>query len=245
MVAVFLAEQPGRVGDTIVVDGAEGHHGAAVRRLAVGEHVQLVDGRGTRSAASVLSVARDAFSVQVLQVQHEPAPQPRLVVVQALLKGDAAERAVGMLTEVGADEIVPWAASRCVVRWEGPRAERGLRRWRAAAREAAKQSRRAWLPDVTAPLDLAGLVSAVRAGPAFVLHEAAAQPLAGAVADLPVDAAQLLVVVGPEGGITDDEVDALAAAGARTVRLGPTVLRGATAGTVAAGVLLAATPRWR
>ncbi|TAK68940.1 MAG: 16S rRNA (uracil(1498)-N(3))-methyltransferase [Actinomycetota bacterium] len=230
-------------GGRIVLDGAEGRHAVTVRRLRVGEPVELVDGAGTRAHGVVAEVAgRDQLTVEVGRVHHEPPPQPRVVVVQALPKGDRGETAVETLTEVGADVIVPWAAARSVARWDVQRAERGLARWRASAREASKQARRARVPEVTGVASTAEvdqLLRSARLG--LVLHESAALRLAAM--RLP-EAGDVVIVVGPEGGIDDDELAGFVAAGGLAVRLGPTVLRTSTAGTAAAAVVLAATGRW-
>ena len=234
---LFLAEDV--AGDVLTLAGDEGRHAATVRRIAPGERVDVGDGRGTVAECVVTGVARDTLTLAVGRRRAEPAPSPRLVVVQALAKGDRAEDAVEAMTEVGVDEIVPWAAGRSVVRWEGDRGEKALRRWRATARAAAKQARRAWVPEVTAPAtthDVAARLAA--AALAVVLHEDATTPL-GAVA-VP-DTGELVVVVGPEGGITDDE---LAAFGGTPYRLGRSVLRTSTAGVAAAAVLLSRTARW-
>jgi 16S rRNA (uracil1498-N3)-methyltransferase len=144
--AVFLADDlsPAQVRLT----GAEGRHAAGAKRLRVGEQVELVDGRGTRARCTVVEVARDDVLLAVGERRLEPAPSPRLVVVQALPKGDRGELAVELMTEVGVDAVVPWAAARCVVQWKGERGEKALRRWRSTAREASKQSRRSWVPEV-------------------------------------------------------------------------------------------------
>ena len=166
-----------------------------------------------------------------------------MVLAQALVKGDRGELAVELATEAGVDGVLPWRAARCVARWEaGPRGEKALARWRTTAREAAKQARRAWVPVVEEPVTTAALAQRVAAVPvALVLHESATDGLASI--DLPTDG-DLLLVVGPEGGIADDELDALVVAGARSVRLGPEVLRASTAGAVALGALGVLTSRW-
>jgi len=188
----------------------------------------------------VVGTEPGALVVSVAGVSREPAPTPRVVVVQALPKGDRAQLAVELLTEVGVDEIVPWAASRCVVQWRVDRAERALVRWRATAREAAKQARRAWCPQVTELATTTAVAERLQvAALPLVLHESATTPL-GSVA-VP-EAGDVVLVVGPEGGITDAELSALGAA--RAVRLGPTVLRTSTAGAAAVAVLLSRTPRW-
>jgi 16S rRNA (uracil1498-N3)-methyltransferase len=166
-----------------------------------------------------------------------------VAVAQALPKGDRGPLAVDLLTEAGVDVILPWAAQRCVTRWHADRAERGVARWRATAREAAKQARRAWLPEVTPLAGTAGLVREVEAAAlAVLLDPAGPEPLPGV--PLP-DGGQILVIVGPEGGVSPAEHAALTAAGAIPASLGPTVLRTSTAGLVAASVLLSRCGRWR
>jgi 16S rRNA (uracil1498-N3)-methyltransferase len=167
---------------------------------------------------------------------------PRVVVVQAIPKGDRGELAVEMLTEVGVDVIVPWAASRSVAVWRGDKQAKALARWRATAREAAKQARRWWFPEVTEMVTTEQVVRLLgNASVPVVLHEAASGPLA----DLPVPGrGEIVIVVGPEGGISDDELAAFATVGAEPVRLGSSVLRTSTAGVAATAALLARS-RWR
>jgi 16S rRNA (uracil1498-N3)-methyltransferase len=230
-------------GTEAVLDGPEGRHAATVRRLGPGEDLVLADGRGGLARAVVESVARDALRLRVLGRSAVPPPSPRVVLAQALVKGERGELAVELATEAGVDEVLPWRAARCVARWEaGPRGEKALARWRGTAREAAKQARRPWVPPVAAPVTTSALVGRVAAAAgALVLHESATAGLADA--PLPAEG-DLLLVVGPEGGITDDEVAALVAAGARAVRLGPEVLRASTAAAVALGALGVRTGRW-
>nr|WP_241265784.1 16S rRNA (uracil(1498)-N(3))-methyltransferase [Streptomyces boncukensis] len=230
-------------GDTLVLDGPEGRHAVSVRRLRPGEEVVVTDGAGAGVAGTVAAVSgKDRLEVAVDRVHREPAPHPRITVVQALPKGDRGELAVETMTETGVDAVVPWTAARCVTRWKGERGAKALAKWRATAREAGKQSRRLRFPDIAEPAgtkEVAGLL----AGAAFaaVLHEAGGAPLAGA--PLPPDG-DLVLVVGPEGGVAPDELAAFAEAGAAPYRLGPTVLRTSTAGTAAAAVLLARCGRW-
>jgi 16S rRNA (uracil1498-N3)-methyltransferase len=165
-----------------------------------------------------------------------------VVLVQALAKGDRGELAVELATEVGVDEVVPWSAARCVVKWEGERGAKALARWRSTAREATKQSRRSWLPVVHEPHSTAQVVERARTGTLLVLHESAEQPLADI--DLPASG-DVLLVVGPEGGLTEEELEALATAGVVPVRLGRSVLRTSTAGAAGISVVSALTSRWR
>lgn len=244
----FLEAASLAAGERLVLDGPEGRHAADVRRLRVGEHLVVTDGAGRAARAEVREAARGALTLEVLDRWAEPEPQPRLVVVQALAKGDRGETAVETLTEVGVDVIVPWAATRSVTRWSAERAPKALERWRSAARESAKQSRRVRWPDVrplASTADVVGLLAAAALG--LVLHEEAARPLAEV--DVP-SSGDVVLVVGPEGGIAPEELAAFADAAedgrnrSAAVRLGPTVLRTSTAGTAAAAVILARTSRW-
>jgi len=231
-------------GTTAVLDGPEGRHAATVKRLREGERLLLADGRGGLAHAVVAAVAKDTLELEIVDRRTLPAPAPRVLLAQALVKGDRGELAVELATEAGVDAVLPWRAARCVARWEaGPRGDKALARWRTTAREAAKQARRAWVPEVEEPVTTAALarrIADVRA--ALVLHESATDGLAAI--DLPA-VGDLLLVVGPEGGIADEELDALVAAGARAVRLGPEVLRASTAAAVALGALGVLTSRWR
>lgn len=221
------------------LEGPEGRHAAVVRRLAVGERVRLTDGRGQYAEGVVAAADRRGLDVRVERRGAEPAPTPTLTVVQAVPKGERAEIAVQALVEVGVDRIVPWAADRSQVRLGGERGDKLVAKWRSWAGEASKQARRTWfaaVAEVASTVEVAALLADADA--ALVLDAEAAQPLGGVA--LP-DTGELVLVVGPEGGIGSAELAALAAP---TVRLGDTVLRTSTAGVVAAGVALAAT-RWR
>jgi 16S rRNA (uracil1498-N3)-methyltransferase len=230
-VPLFLVDElPG--GETYTLDGPEGHHAATVQRLRAGEELLLGDGRGGTATAVVTAVGRGTLTVALKARRYEPPPAPRLTVVQGIAKGDRGELAVQAMTEVGVDVIVPWAAARSVARWKD---DKPLRRWRATAREAAKQARRSWVPVVSEPVTTRDL-----AGPLLVLHEEAAVPLSAV--DLPDG--DLTLVVGPEGGIADDEIAALVARGAVPVRLGREVLRTSTAGVAALAALSVRTGRW-
>src|SRR4051812_3833513 len=229
---VFLCEGDRLSSDEILLDGPEGRHAAAVRRLRAGERADLTDGAGLLVECEVTSAGRDSLRLRAVSRRRTPAPEPRIVVVQALPKGDRGELAVETMTEVGVDAIVPWAAARCVTQWRPERRDKALARWRGTAREAAKQARRAWLPEVTGLATTPVAAEAVaRADLGLVLHEEAGHPLSGV--DVPA-AGEIVLVVGPEGGLTPEEIGTFEAAGALTCRLGPTVLRTSTAGVAAA-----------
>jgi len=230
-------------GDSVVLEGAEGRHAATVKRLQAGEEAVLTDGNGLWSRCSVLAVAgKDRLELRVLERGEEPEPSPRITVVQALPKGERGELAVEVMTEAGVDEIVPWSASRSITQWRAERREKALGRWRNAAREAGKQSRRSRFPVVADLASTARVAERLaKAGLALVLHEEASEPLS-AVPVAGVD--EIVLVVGPEGGISPEELEVFTGAGARAVLLGPTVLRTSTAGVAAASVLMARTGRW-
>jgi 16S rRNA (uracil1498-N3)-methyltransferase len=228
---------------TAVLDGPEGHHAATVRRLGPGAQLVIADGRGTAAACVVETVAKDTLTLRVDRRWHEPEPQPRIVLAQALVKGDRGELAVELATETGVDLILPWRAARSVARWDdGPRGAKALARWRSTAREAAKQSRRSWIPDVGEPVNTAALAGRIRDSAAALLLDSGGTRLTDL--KLPTEG-DLVIVVGPEGGFTDDETETFVSAGAQVARLGPTVLRASTAAAAAISALGVLTPRWR
>lgn len=231
-----------RPGTGVVLEGEEAHHAVAVRRMRAGERLMLTDGRGVRVLAEVTGTGKRRLEAVALEVEELAEPGPRVSVVQALPKGDRGERAVEMLTEIGCAQVIPWAAERCVAVWRGERVGKGVARWRTTAREAAKQARRAWFPEVTDLHRTDQLRARVAAADlAIVLHEEAEQPLASVSVPR---RGELLVVVGPEGGLSEAEVAGLVDAGAIEVRLGVEVLRTSTAGVAAVAALLARTSRW-
>jgi 16S rRNA (uracil1498-N3)-methyltransferase len=230
-------------GGHVVVSGDEGRHGVAVRRLRAGESVDVVDGAGRRVTGTVSATDAREFTVSVVSITDEPEPPTRLTVVQALAKGDRAESAVEMLTECGVDGIVPWSAQRSVSVWRGERAGKGVARWRAVAAAATKQARRSRVPTVSELFDserVVELLAGARLG--LVLHEEAAARLSRL--DLPTGGGEVVVVVGPEGGIAPDELAQFEQVGALAVRLGESVLRTSTAGVAAAAIVMAASGRW-
>lgn len=256
---VFLAD-PGRLdactaGSTYVLEGAEARHAGVVQRRRPGELVDVADGAGVRLVCRIAAVETGRLVLDVVERLEEPAADVRLVLVQALAKGDRDELAVEAATEVGVDEVVPWQAARSVVVWRGERAAKSRAKWLATVRQAAKQSRRAWVPDVAAAVTTRGLADVTRhvvgeGGVVLVLHEEARQAIGAVALPSPGPEASVsttpavLVVVGPEGGIDPEELAALEEAGARTVRLGPHVLRTSTAGPVAVALLAERLGRW-
>lgn len=248
---LFYVDALPDAGAMATVDGDEGFHAATVRRIRPGEELVLGDGAGSLARCVVEQSGRDGLRARVLERWDVEPRRPPVTVVQALPKSERSELAIELATEAGTDSFVAWQAARCVASWEGARVAKGLRRWRAVARSAARQSRRAHIPAVDGVLSTGALVHRIRdevAAGAVVLalHESAVDGLAETFANPAVEQANsLILVVGPEGGIAPDEIAALTGAGALAVRLGPTVLRTSTAAAVALGALGVLTQRWK
>ncbi|MFE3101300.1 16S rRNA (uracil(1498)-N(3))-methyltransferase [Nocardia tengchongensis] len=242
---VFYLDEIPEPGATAVLDGPEGRHAATVRRIRVGEPITLSDGHGILADSEVVAAQKDRLELKVLSKRVADPWTPQVTVVQALPKSDRSELAIELMTEAGADAIVPWQALRCVSKWEA-KAHKAVEKWRAAAKQAARQSRRAYIPDVTelhSTRELLELVRSAKAGGAVVaaLHESGESRLTEMSFD---GVPEIILIVGPEGGLDDCELHALSEAGADIVLLGPTVLRTSTAAAVALGALGALTPRW-
>lgn len=265
--SLFRVTDVPEVGRTVVLDGAEGRHAGNALRVRPGEPIRVGDGRGAVADCVVTTTSPGVVEAEVVRRTDVPRPSPEVTIVQALPKSERSELAVELATEAGADRILPWQAERCVSRWTGPKVEKGRAKWTNAARAAAKQSRRAHEPEIGELLDSAALTRLVAeetgAGArVLILHEEGAVPFAesvsaptpGATDPIPGVSAptpgvdglpvRVVVVVGPEGGVSDAELQALTEAGARAVVLGPEVLRTSTAAAVALGALGVLTPRW-
>ncbi|HET8796012.1 MAG TPA: 16S rRNA (uracil(1498)-N(3))-methyltransferase [Arthrobacter sp.] len=253
-------------GDTFQLAGPEGHHARTVKRLTPGEPVDIVDGAGRRVSGEVADGGGEALPVKILAVLDEPVPSPSLILVQALAKGGRDELAIEAATELGIDAVVPWQAERSIVRWKDTKADKGRNKWQATVQAAAKQARRSRVPEVHPLVTGAGLVEfTALADLALVLHEEAITTLASLAADpaaSPVlhaangrsghppdrsgfgNVPKILLIVGPEGGISNQEIGTLSDAGATPVRLGTHVLRSSTAGPAAVSVLSHLLGRW-
>lgn len=242
MASLYLREDLDdvEVGARLSLTGAEAKHAATVNRTRPGESVLIGNGRGLVAAGEVLVATTSELTIDVEAVSRVELPTPSITLVQALAKGDRDELAIQAATELGVDAVVPWAASRSVSRWEGPKVSKGRERWATIVREAAKQSIRAWTPQVGA-LATTKQVAALTAGARVLILEPDASER---LTDVVPDGRDLVLVVGPEGGIAPQELAAFRDAGAELVRLGETVLRTSTAGPAALAVLNAALGRW-
>ena len=242
MAHFYLAEglEDAAAGDSVRLTGAEARHAVTVSRLRVGETIAVGNGRGLVVTGGITSADHTELVLVAETVERVERPGQAVILAQALTKGDRDELAVQAATELGVDAVIPWSAGRSISRWEGAKVQKGVDRWIAVTREASKQSMRPWLPDVldlVSTKQLARLTTETRM---LVLEPTASTRLT----DLDLDGRDLVVVVGPEGGLSPDEVDALAAAGAEPVRLGDEVLRTSTAGPAAIAVLNAKLGRW-
>jgi len=228
------------IGELVSLTGTEAKHASVVRRVRVGETITLGDGKGTWLEGAVADVSPSVVTVRVGSRSTADVPATRLLLAQALAKGDRDELAVQAACELGVDEVIPWQAARSVSRWEGPKAAKGRERWASIVREAAKQAHRAWVPEVAAVETTAQLVRRAPDARILVLDPWTPTRLSA----VEPDGRDIVLVVGPEGGIAPEELERMDAAGAERVKLGDTVLRTSTAGPAAIAVLSGILGRW-
>jgi 16S rRNA (uracil1498-N3)-methyltransferase len=239
---LYLSDELGEpsVGDIAVVTGPDARHAVTVSRLAVGERVTVGNGLGTIASGVVLSVAPAEFRFEVDAVERTERRSPAVWLAQALAKGDRDELAIQAATELGVDGVIPWSATRSISRWEGAKVAKGHERWAAIVREATKQSARAWLPEV-GPLTTTKQLATL----AETTHVVVLDPLAeSSLSAVVFDNRDIVLVVGPEGGIAPAELELMYGAGATGARLGDGILRTSTAGPAAIAVLSAKLGRW-
>ena len=243
MAHFYLSDQVtgAAAGDRLLLAGDEGRHAALVARMRVGERPSGGDGRGRVATAEAVAVSKDTVELEVVAVDETPEPRPRITLVQALAKGGRDELAIQAATELGVAAVAPWQAARSVTRWEGRKADAGAARWAGIVREASKQAMRPWAAIGLPLMSTADLVTLAGGTATVVLDPDAAVRLVDAV---PAGTADLVLVVGPEGGIAPDELERLTAAGATAARLGPTVLRTSTAGPAALAALATVLGLW-
>lgn len=228
------------VGDSVAVSGDEARHAVVVSRLAPGETVQVADGSGRIAEGEIVTASRDRLTVRIALLSEFDQPTTRFVLMQALAKGGRDEQAVEAAIELGVDAVIPWQADRSIVQWRGDKAAKAHRKWESLALAASKQSRRPTVPRVEPLLTGRSAVARLQDADAVViLHEDAE----ASIAEFDVPAGEVVVVVGPEGGITPEELAAFEGGGGSAIRLGPTVLRASNAGPTALAVLLARS-RW-
>jgi len=229
-----------KVGDTVSLTKAEARHAVTVSRLKVGETVSIGNGAGLVVSGPIITAEHTELSIEVAEAERTPRSTPAVFLAQALAKADRDELAVQVATELGIDGVIPWSAARSISRWNGAKVAKGRDRWAAIVREASKQSLRTWLPDVLDLVTTKQLATFASSTRMLVLEPTARHTLA----ELEVDDRDIVLVVGPEGGVAEHELELLTAAGASTVRLGNEVLRTSTAGPAALAVLNVKLGRW-
>ena len=237
-----LAAVPHAVGDGVALAGPEARHAVTVNRLRVGEVISIGDGAGLVVRGPITVVEAAALEIRVESSTIDEAPVPEVWLAQALAKGDRDELAVQAATELGVSGVIPWAAERSISKWSGAKIAKGMERWGAIVREAAKQSIRSWVPAVEQHMTTKQLARLAGDATVLVLDPTAEARLSDVV--LPQDARILVLVVGPEGGIAPHELDLFEREGAVRVRLGDEILRTSTAGPSALAVLNVRLKRW-
>jgi 16S rRNA (uracil1498-N3)-methyltransferase len=234
----FVPEGTDFSASQIEVDGDEAHHGVNVLRLKQSEEVKISDGAGNWGIGKVSQLSKKSFTVEISTHGFEPASKQQVVVIQAILKNDANKEAVDFLTQVGVDEIIPWQSQHSI----GKIDDKSLSKWQTVARESSRQSRRVRIPVIANTHSTESLISKVKdLQNIFVLHESAQNRLSQIEINQEAD---VVLIVGPEGGLSEIEVNSFVAAGAKVVRLGESVLRAANAGAAAASVVMSRTGKW-
>jgi len=246
-----------RVGEVAVVDPADAKHAISVRRMRVGEAIQLTDGKGLRLRGKVSAIEGSTMQMLIDSATREASPEVSIILVQALAKGDRDELAIQAATELGAMGFLPWQADRSISKWDAPKVAKGVDRWQAIVTEAAKQSLRVFDPVVRQPAtskQLAKQISDGDLGMVLVLDPTAEQGLVSFLQKLNASAAvasafgvqrEISLIVGPEGGVSDAELELFEAAGAHRVKLGEEILRTSTAGVAAIAAIQALSGSWR
>lgn len=243
--AAQLAGADAPLGAIVRLTGPDARHAVTVSRVRPTERLRLGDGAGLIVEGEVVEASAQEVLLRVSSIERHDEPRPRIVLVQALAKGDRDELAVQAATELGVDAIVPWQAARSISRWDAAKAEKGRARWATIVREASKQAIRPRVPEVAPLATTAAIAGLAASATVLVLDPLAEHPLTALdAASLRDSDRDVVLVVGPEGGVAPEELAALTAAGARGVRLGETVLRTSTAGPAAIAVLSGMLGRW-
>ena len=240
MLTLFLVDKL-EDSNLIEVVGDEAHHAIKVLRITVGEEILVSDGAGNWVRASIENIEKKTFTARVLERGFQPEKSPRLIVVQGLPKSDRVKDAIEILVESGVDLIIPWQADRSISKWR----QDSLDKWQSAAVAATKQSRRFRKPEIIDGLTLSQLLEIESENSAvLVMHESATTKLSEVVTSKFGEMSEIIIVIGPEGGISESELAVLESAGAHIVGLGPEVFRSAHAGGAALSAVSALIGRW-
>lgn len=240
MLTLFLVETISE-GEVIEIDGDEAHHAIKVLRINLGEEVLISDGSGNWVRAKVEDIAKKSLTARVVERGFQETRTPKLVIVQALPKSDRVKEAIEILVESGVDLIIPWQSERSISKWQ----KDSLSKWKSVATAATKQSRRFRVPEIIEQLSLSELLEIESEKSAIVvMHESAEAKISTVVTRKFAELNEIVIVIGPEGGLTENELALLQGAGAHIVGLGPEVFRSAHAGGAALSAVSALIGRW-
>jgi 16S rRNA (uracil1498-N3)-methyltransferase len=230
------------VGTSFTLGGPEAKHAISVRRMTIGESISVSDGSGVKMRGKVTKVKKETLEISIESIEELFAPKSQLVLIQALAKGDRDELAIQACTELGLFGVIPWQADRSISIWKAEKKQKGQARWQSIVTEAAKQSLRAFIPRVEQVLDSQELISALEVFDQVLILEPEADK---SITEInPPAEGKVAIVVGPEGGISEQELESFKKAGFSSVRLGRGVLRTSTAGMAAVSYLQAKLGDW-
>lgn len=231
----FVEDLPTTVGGSYEFANDDANHAIRVLRMQAGDEFMLSDGNGSWSQVVATEVKKKSMQVRVMDSGFQAPLATTITVIQALPKGDRAKEAIELLTEAGVDRIVPWASARSI--------GKGSEKFAITAREASKQSRRFRIPEVTEVATTAQICEAIKLSDlAIAFHESATSKLSDQVSSHNVE--HLLIIIGPEGGLTDEEIAAFTEAGAKVALMGRPILRSAHAGIAAVSAVSALLKVW-
>jgi 16S rRNA (uracil1498-N3)-methyltransferase len=219
----FVDDLPTTVGQIYIFDNEDALHAIRVLRTGPGEVFWLSDGKGSFSTVKAVEVAKKSMQCEVLESEFQEPLDIEYTVIQALPKGDRLKACAQLLTEAGADRLVFWSSARSI-----GKADKTLDKLDVTVREASKQARRFRIPEIVGPLTTAQVIDEIaRADIAFLFHESATSKLSAITAP---KVAKALIIIGPEGGITDEELEAFTSSGAKIALMGRPIFRSAHAG---------------
>ena len=233
----FVTDLPTQVDQVYQFEGDDALHAIRVLRIGTGEIFNLSDGAGNWSRVQVLSVGKKSAEVKVLESGFQEELPVSFTVIQAIPKGDRIKETIELCTEGGADQIVMWKAARSI-----GKSDDKIEKLQITAREASKQSRRFRIPKVFGVATTNYVIDEIaKSDLVIVFHESATQKVSELVQP---GAQKVAIIIGPEGGLTDEEVDLFAASGAKVALMGRPVLRSAHAGLAALSAVNTALSVW-
>ncbi len=236
----FVDDLPRKVGSSYEFDSDDAQHAIRVLRMSAGEVFMLSDGQGKWSKVKIFAVKKKSLEVEVVETGIQDPLEVSFTVVQALPKGDRLKESIELLTEGGVDTIIPWSAQRSI-----GQAEKGVEKLQVTAREASKQSRRLFIPDVTEVANTSKVVELIpQHDLVLVFHESAKSKVSEIVTRKYFESRSVMIIIGPEGGISDEELELFKSAGAKVALMGRPILRSAHAGLAAMSAVNALIKVW-